>query len=1720
MTDGSPITDLAFLGSHDEDGDVCRVCRVEGDADMPLIHPCKCSGSVRYVHSDCLKSWLSHTQKRHCEICGYSYTFTKVYPESLPSVIPLAVYFRQAAVFIGKGVAFALRICLVIQTWLITLPIMNMASLTAMLVTAGYLAPSSGDAHADKSVTDAVVGANATASISSIITSHAALATGTITPNETVVHATLSFVNDTADFTGARWTLKSMVVDPVGSILGEIWFLLRRVHKGDNNALFAYVFRGQVLTVLLAGLLMSLIFLREWVLQHDWSQHLPKPKVEADEINPDDWVVLGGVALDQAEYKKRVQAVKVLHKTHTRNARKALSRTAGDKGTQPVAVREAGSSLPIGMPSAHTASHDGALVETSMPLRKDPSDGGRASVDLSVQSSAIGQTTNTPAPALSITDEVEMVTEAPSDTLEMSAPRVAPIGPFVASRRTSLPIDVQRASVNVVPNEDSSASLPLPSQSATASPTPWTSTSPLTDSMTALPSYQDQVTAATPATARPPLAPRPLTQRNSPPRLIDLPFDARHTEAGPSRITIPELRASLAEARLSPGEKSGYDLNWQAPELLSPGPTSSDDRSSTPLDPLPAPRGRNQLKRAAHRTALLDEPRRNPFPPTLDFDPNFETRARAPWASSSTDSLPSIAISDTGRSKGHDESLAITASEGVLPAGGHESPLERSHAELRNEIAGNLDEIAKLELQQRLLREAIDGHRALREAMEENRNLRVELARRLRDRGADQEHETLAEDSDHDEDELDDEEAGAYEQEEVEVVGQVDPPMLDHLAVEDLDDAGFEREDWDGVLEIIGMIGPLTNLLQNFFIAQLIMSSALTLLVGLPMIVGKAVLYTDFVRVAITIVQLAVKGAQVITGPIPQIAWEIAHDVVLVPLNGSFRALYSIVTRELGLAELRSPVDAATTACLRNMLADFAAGFKGYFISIFRHVAHAHEIYRLGCTNIASSDTLSARISSIFAGYGFTLLLLLAIAASADDHSGMLSESMTRRLRVYALFVKLSFFMMIELVIFPLVIGLAINFFTIPLFPGASVLSRILFFRTNPIGGLVINLLGGTMFMFSFAGALQHVRKIARPGALFFIRDPADPDYSPVREIIQRPARSQIRKLGTSALMYVFIVFCVLGVTVWGLHLQPWWKVLPLRIEGYPPLSSVPFDLLFLHLAVPPIMNRIEPRSRLRRMCNWTYRTLAKSFLLYPLLCARLPSQHRSALKESRLSAGYIWPALDIIMRPFLDKYDPTEGLFRVPGSDKAVLLSAAERGRHGVFVHLDTLGRPRTPEGKLTLLKQNRAAIKAGREPQKDYHVVWLPKYWRTRIYVFLFSIVGLSGIGVAFTFLTPLLVGRAALAMLWTARAHDGYALLVGGTICCFAYILGQVAQQQMVAWLRAPRLRRSEISRRVKRFVLRKLVGSYSFVALYGIIPLLLGLIWEVHISVPWRSLRHVGTARILHVWDAWAIGVVQLSLLVTLDPLLLPRARRGERVWKTQLLCRLLRDPFRYKFGTVNRVVLPILGILLLPLVFPVILSLCLSPIFKNREEMLRSFIFPLTFPLVSAAIELWLFRQSVRRHLGTWKQHMIDAEYVLEERVENYEPEAADKQENGTAEAPVGLVKKQKKRGDDDDEWEDVSDDGHDRPTNDLDEDAQDTVEAGVEAQGPPAEVPFDTTWDQMVVETLDDVSDAESSSKTGVTAELEEGEEIRFADAVEAVEEGKVEDGDGQNVEK
>lgn len=64
--------------SEEEEGDLCRICQTGMTTPSnPFIEPCKCSGSLQYVHQDCMKKWLiakidsgsSLDSVTTCELC-------------------------------------------------------------------------------------------------------------------------------------------------------------------------------------------------------------------------------------------------------------------------------------------------------------------------------------------------------------------------------------------------------------------------------------------------------------------------------------------------------------------------------------------------------------------------------------------------------------------------------------------------------------------------------------------------------------------------------------------------------------------------------------------------------------------------------------------------------------------------------------------------------------------------------------------------------------------------------------------------------------------------------------------------------------------------------------------------------------------------------------------------------------------------------------------------------------------------------------------------------------------------------------------------------------------------------------------------------------------------------------------------------------------------------------------------------------------------------------------------------------------------------------------------------------------------------------------------------------------------------------------------------------------------------------------------------------------
>lgn len=92
----------------------CRICLEEDDINN-MISPCYCSGSVNYVHLDCLNEWretsMNPESKTSCLVCKFNYIFEKM---------PVLYYHILLSYFSYNFIAFCGLHCCIFLPLLIT----------------------------------------------------------------------------------------------------------------------------------------------------------------------------------------------------------------------------------------------------------------------------------------------------------------------------------------------------------------------------------------------------------------------------------------------------------------------------------------------------------------------------------------------------------------------------------------------------------------------------------------------------------------------------------------------------------------------------------------------------------------------------------------------------------------------------------------------------------------------------------------------------------------------------------------------------------------------------------------------------------------------------------------------------------------------------------------------------------------------------------------------------------------------------------------------------------------------------------------------------------------------------------------------------------------------------------------------------------------------------------------------------------------------------------------------------------------------------------------------------------------------------------------------------------------------------------------------------------------------------------------------------------------
>ena len=192
---------------------------------------------------------------------------------------------------------------------------------------------------------------------------------------------------------------------------------------------------------------------------------------------------------------------------------------------------------------------------------------------------------------------------------------------------------------------------------------------------------------------------------------------------------------------------------------------------------------------------------------------------------------------------------------------------------------------------------------------------------------------------------------------------------------------------------------------------------------------------------------------------------------------------------------------------------------KGYLYSISAMIV---KRWRQCATDNGNVD----RVVCTVVGYGVLISIgSWFLSKTKRTRAGSTNEI----LRQQAVFLKVLFFIFLELVVFPTVCGVLLDISTLPLFTEVSIKSRFHFVLLNPYSGVFLHWFVGTGFIFQFSVFIALVREVVRPGVLFFIRDPNDPQFHPVQDMVDQPMLVLLWNLFSNGAAYFMLIMVGMG---------------------------------------------------------------------------------------------------------------------------------------------------------------------------------------------------------------------------------------------------------------------------------------------------------------------------------------------------------------------------------------------------------------------------------------------------------------------------------------------------------------------------------------------------------------------------------------------------------------
>ena len=908
----------------------------------------------------------------------------------------------------------------------------------------------------------------------------------------------------------------------------------------------------------------------------------------------------------------------------------------------------------------------------------------------------------------------------------------------------------------------------------------------------------------------------------------------------------------------------------------------------------------------------------------------------------------------------------------------------------------------------------------------------------------------------------------------------VDEAVLDPNGAEVVE----EGEDLEGILELVGMQGPIFALVQNAIFCSVIVALTIGVGIWIPYISGKLFLIflTNPVSLlfklplrwismaADTVVDICIFTAgclfywtdtaisfvcRPLTQYIPSLALiteksslaEVARQYAEGALNrlaktmlstsGSFLEsdvpTFSVVAHESLIAIqnglsmsvktafglLVSLFNVSSTHEMTEHVASLALGLRNSSVGLVNRLAYGITDLRTSAQSLSLEGMLQVNLTipqravpldftlalwgskdrtlAIITGYMFFALVgvvYLQIGASfrGRNAAGRVNGSLADALYQAGGVTKVILIISIEMILFPLFCGLLLDIALLPLFGNVTFMSRLDFSLAAPYTSLFIHWFIGTCYMFHFALFVSMCRKIMRTGVLYFIRDPDDPTFHPVRDVLERNLFTQLRKIIFSAVVYGALVMVCLGGVVWGIY-YAFDGVFPIHWSPNEPILEFPVDLLFYNFLMPVAVKFFGPSSALNRIYDWWFRRCARALRLSHFLFGdkKEDEEGRHVRRKWRdLFEGKLGdPSKPVtnLEQQIIQEGQPFDAYFL----------------RDGRYVRAPASDSVRMPRGTRTFLEVDEYNNRVDKlnDPEQGPHgrkneqftQVYVPPCFRLRISAFIFLIwLFTAALGVSTTLL-PLVVGRSIFARLTPShlRTNDIYAFSIG------VYAIGGTAYALLSTYIRIGNLRTyittstaesrtSSLFGHAKDYAYRALRICYTYMAFTILLPALFALLVQTYAIIPLHTYFGIAEDRhTIHIVQDWTLGVLYIQAIGRLILFYSPSrpatslrdiVRNGWLDPDARLATRAFIFP-----GTL---------LMLFLLAVPLTLGRVISTLwYQGEEEMVTTLVYRYSAPALLGLAVLAVALGMLKNAFLAWRRRIRDEVYLIGERLHNF-----------------------------------------------------------------------------------------------------------------------------------